>query len=397
MIRSKSAANRGQNSTPRTNSRSLLLTSTVIAVCVAANAASCRDFRLDDTHAAGKDSSAGSASAGTAGAGTSSAGAPISSDAMGGSPTSAGNSGFAGQAASGGGGGDDLHGGGGYGGSEATNGGLAGDAGASGGGASGVEHIVAPSQLSGLSLWLESAESSFETSDSRVSMWKDSSGNGNDATQLDMAQRPLLALDAINGWQSVKFEGAPSSLVIADDGSLQFGTQPFTIAFVGEWHNSEKPDFMVVDNVIHVTYPGYGTILTKVAIDDPYDGIALFANYAAPYSSIPAQRRFVAQLEIGTAALVSTATDLNNSHFRLYVVQRSAPGMLEERINGTTQGRLEIPAKIDASAPGRSLHLGNEMKADFQGSIAEVVMLKGPVSDPDLQGLEQYLMHKFGL
>jgi hypothetical protein len=303
---------------------------------------------------------------------------------------------FGGQIAGVGGSGNQPHGGGdpaGDGGTQA--GGTTSDMG-DGNGGQGASP-VSPSVLGGLSLWLESSPSSLEATDSRVLKWKDSSGNGNDAWEADPVRQPLLAADTLNGWPTVEFDGEPSNLTAFDRTTLQFGTEPFTVAVVAEFDNSPKPKFTQTDNLLTFTYVGYGEILTKVASGDPYDGIAIFANYPTAYNVTPTQRRLGAQLEFGTAVLVSTATNLNDGNFRLYVVQRSAPGMLEQRINGTPQGRLEIPPEIDVSAPGQNLRLGGNEVVPLRGSIAEVVMIKGPLVDANLQGLERYLMDKFRL
>ena len=169
------------------------------------------------------------------------------------------------------------------------------------------------------------------------------------------------------------------------------------IAFVGEWHNDPTPKYTISGSTITFTYPGYGFILNKTLPTEPYDGIAITANIAAPFGTVDAQRRLGLQLEIGTAAVPSKANDLNDYQFRLYVVRRSAPGLIEQRINGTQQNSADIPPNIDASAPGRSISLGGNMYNPLAGSLAEVVMVKGALSESDLHGLELYLMSKFGL
>lgn len=347
----------------------------LIAAGVAANVSSCRNFALDDRGAGGAGSSAGTwrgESGGEAG-----------------SPADGSNGGSGGVAGGAGGNGEPAGDGGAHAAGTANHGGAD--------GSSEEVRLVSPAALNGLSLWLESSASTIEANNSRVSKWKDSSANGNDATEPNPAFRPFLAEGTLNGWATVEFDGEPSNLTVSDRTTLQFGAEPFTVAFVAEFHNPEAPEFTEENNLVTFTYVGYGEILTKVASDDPYDGIAIFANYPAPYNMGQAQRRLGAQLEMGTAGLVSTSTNLNDGNFRLFVVQRSAPDLLEQRINGTPQGRLEIPADIDVSAPGRSLRLGGNAVVPLLGSFAELVMVKGPLTDANLHGLERYLMEKFAL
>jgi len=243
-------------------------------------------------------------------------------------------------------------------------------------------------------LWLESSETSIEGVGGRVSTWKDTSGKANDATEFDTALQPLLLPGALHGKAAVGFDGNPSNLVVPDEPSLQFGTQPFTVAFVGEWHNSATPT--LVDGT-RFTYPGYGFIITKVIGGTPYTGVAISANAAAPFADVQAQRRLGVQLEIGTANLTSSAFGLNDGVFRLYVVERSAPGRVEIRINGVGQPPYDVPEGLDVSAFGHSLCLGGYLGNQLLGSLAELVMVKGPLTDAELHGLERYLIDKFGL
>lgn len=349
--------------------RSRLLRSLIIATAIAANAASCRDF----------DTSDAPVSAGTSGAGTSGAG-------LGGNNAFSDTGGQVADAGVGGGSAE-LRGGGGQGGVDAvTMAWTSGDGGTSG--ARATEIDVSPSALSGLVLWLESNDASFDSNGSRVSKWKDSSKHGNDASEPETALQPRLVTNALNGFSAVKFDGTPSNLIVSDDSSLQVGTESFTVAFVGEWHNDPTPTS---------AYPGYGFILTKALTSEPYDGIAISANIAAPFGTVKAQRRLGLQLEIGTAAVPSRANDLNDSRFRLYLVRRNGPGLIEQRINGTEQNSADIPPNIDASAAGQSLFLGGNLYNHFDGSLAELVMVKGALSESELHGLEKYLMTKFGL
>jgi hypothetical protein len=278
--------------------------------------------------------------------------------------------------------------------------------GASGGaaGVAGYEDITpggadtgprSPATLPALALWLEGVTGSFTATDGRVSTWKDSSGNGNDANESDAERQPLLRAQDLNGYPTVLFDGRPSNLIVRDSTSLLLGNV-FTVAFVGEWTNEAELEYTTTDQVVNVTYPGYGAILTKTYAGEPYAGLALFANYGSLFL-VPAQRRLGAQLEIGTAQLVSSATNLNDGVFRLFVVQRPAAGTLEIRINGLPQGHMEIPAEIDATARGRDLNFGGEPTRDFRGALAEVVIVNGPLTEGQRQGLEAHLMEKFGL
>lgn len=354
--------------TARANLRVRLVICSLLALPVATNVASCRDFDADSPRPSGGRGGTPSSVIDGGSAGHDDESNPDPSGGSAGSPRGGG-------AASGQGG---IH-------PQVV------DPGGSGGGAGTDPGIspLPPSAVSGLSLWLESSVTAFDTSQSRISRWKDSSGNGNDAEEFDTALQPTLVANALNGFSTVEFPFKLANLVVADHPSLQFGTDPFTIAVVGEWHNVATP--------IKGQYGGFGQILAKVEQVLPFNGVVLFANFPQPYADVDAHRRFGVQLEFGRASLLSSSLNLNDGKVRLYVVQRRAAGLLEIRINGAPQGWAEIPPEINTSAPGNDLILGGNVYDRLDGSLAELVMFKGSVSDAELQGVEQYLMEKFGL
>ena len=280
--------------------------------------------------------------------------------------------------------------------------GAGGEANGAGGelnGAGGEAHereVIPPSHLKNLSLWLDASTASG-SGQVRVSTWRDQSGNENHAQAVQDSVGPSWVSEALNGLPVVRFDGHPSSLQIADAASLQFGRMPFTIAFVGSWQNVVTPTFTYDSHgVATLTYVGYGGILIKVAPSAPYAGLAIFANAPSPFPTAPAQSRLAVQLEFSTAFLTSAAFNLNDGKHRLHVIQRTAPGAVEIRINGSAH-RREIPESIDVSAAGSPLMLGGEAARAFTGCIAELVMVKGALSSIELRGLEAYFVQKFGL
>jgi hypothetical protein len=77
--------------------------------------------------------------------------------------------------------------------------------------------------------------------------------------------------------------------------------------------------------------------------------------------------------------------------------------VLEVRVDGARQGTLSISPPIDADAPGQAVIIGyNGYNPSpgfqaFKGDIAEIVAVKGPVTDAELQSLESYLKSKYAL
>jgi hypothetical protein len=356
----------------------------VVAVAFLAHAVSCRSFEVTEATTAGAAAGgyAGNATAGNAGGG--------SKDLLGGTAGDGGASGTSDGASDGGVAGD----GGVVGiGADAGAGGVAGA-----GGEPSIGRILeSPVELADLSLWLEASSEVGVESDNRVVVWGDSSVHGNDAKQIDSLHRALLKPDAVNAHPAVAFDGMPSNLFIDNSSALEFGGEPFTVAFVGEWTNSDMPVYVQEGGVVKsVSYSGYGDILTKVGLAPTYTGLALFANSPGPFATAPTARRFSAQLQLATATLASTATNLNDGNYRLYVAQRNEPSELELRINGSAQGRSDIPISVDATS-GSSLRLGGSTTTPFRGAIAELVIVKGALSSDDLHALESYMVSKYAL
>ncbi len=85
-----------------------------------------------------------------------------------------------------------------------------------------------PTQIAGLKLWLKADAGLFKdaakaqpaTADAdAIYTWADQSGNGNDAIQATLANRPLLKLAIQNGKAVVRFDGADDGLQTAIFGS----------------------------------------------------------------------------------------------------------------------------------------------------------------------------------
>ncbi len=273
---------------------------------------------------------------------------------------------------------------------------IGGEAGIAGAGGQAPEpETASPGDFEGLVLWLEASTCTTDE-DSRASLCPDGSLSMNDGTQVDAAVRPKLLPAALNGHSVLSFDGGPAgeaslvvtAVVVADALSLRLGTEDFTLALVARWRNSPQ--------VQPSAYGGYGVILQKAQDTFPYRGYALFANYPAGYVNVNAYRRFAAQMEFGTATVQSYSVDLNDNEYRLCLTQRS-PEELALRINGASNGAIQVAPGIDASAPYVPLSIGGGPGAPLRGEIAEIVLIRGAITQSDLGKLEAGLMQKYAL
>ncbi len=87
-----------------------------------------------------------------------------------------------------------------------------------------------PSDLSGLSLWFDAADSSTVTlSGSNVSNWDDKSGNGNHVTQGTAGNQPTLVNNVQNGLPAIRFDGTDDYMVTSGNVDLTAGYHIFFV------------------------------------------------------------------------------------------------------------------------------------------------------------------------
>jgi len=95
------------------------------------------------------------------------------------------------------------------------------------------EPAFLPTNIAGLKLWLDGADSSTITIQTGVSEWRDKSGEGNDVSQGTAANQPAVIVAGQNGLDFLRFDGVNDSLQRT---SFTGGTlvQPNTIVCVAK-------------------------------------------------------------------------------------------------------------------------------------------------------------------
>lgn len=282
-----------------------------------------------------------------------------------------------------------------------ANGGRAGDDGSGAAADEGGAPAVSPDALEGLVVWLSADDCTAGQTEGRAAHCSDSSKSKNDARQEVEFLQPTLLGNALRGHAVLKFDGfdgsdpgRPSVLLVADAPSLRFGTEDLFVAVVARWRNDPTPQF---DSKEVPTYTGYGQILSKVNQDAPFLGIAMFANFPSGYAHLAAFRRLGAQLSFGDTLALSYSTGLNDNAYRLYALRRSNGNWLELRINGTVEGGVRVPPELSLTAAGQPLAIGGVTGAPLRGDLAELVIVRGPVTDAELAGVEATLQRKYGI
>jgi hypothetical protein len=132
----------------------------------------------------------------------------------------------------------------------------------------------------------------------------------------------------------------------------------------------------------------------------PFAGINLLLN--ATRGAVTAK----ASIQLDADFFTSTRDDFGDAAPHLMggrFVMSATGGLLEMRVDGAQQGMLSVSGSVNLDAPGRATmigHNGYDPSSGFQaykGDIAEIVAVKGTVSDAELASLEAYLMDKYGL
>lgn len=231
-------------------------------------------------------------------------------------------------------------------------------------------------------LWLEG--DSYLVVDGGAT-WPDKSSAHNDALQ-DAAARAPSFIDAgldgsVNGKGVVRFAGN-QFLSILDNASLQWAESDFGFYVVMRHVNdgsTKLPDYAIV----------YGK---WTDINPLYPGFFLWANY-------PGTTRYVARLD--TNQLVRSDAGMNDGTVRL-VGARRVGTELSLRVGGTEVEKISdasVPDALAFNAPGLPAVIGGRPAATQQlhGDIAEIIAVKGTLSDAEQTQLEAYLKSKYGL
>jgi len=229
---------------------------------------------------------------------------------------------------------------------------------------------VAPASVPGVIVWLAAGVGQLKSATGDLLRWQDQSGHGNDASSKDAPNfGPQIDPGAAAGHDSVVLT-SNKYLTIADADSSRFGQSDLAIVMVARLPN-------LVSNECR--------LWRKEPTTD--QGLRLAVNSVRSYGVLSSV--LVAGME-GTKVQVP-APDVTKLH--VYTM-RGRP--LRIRIDGVTSPGASAFTDADLSYPGKRIEIG--VTSDYgRVDIAEVVAIKGAVSDADLDGLEAHLRSKFRL
>ena len=254
-----------------------------------------------------------------------------------------------------------------------------------------------PSQLgTNLVLWLEGDKGVTQTTNV-VSTWADQTNYHNDANggSGQGAHQPTYDATAINNLPAVEFAipqqfQTPSQyLTIPDSASLQLGAGDFAIFMVAEYTNS-----------IQAQGGSQGAFYYKVAGTNTPTGPELLGNSGSGTNN-SLESRVRARLT-ATDNVNSAATGFNDGKYHRIGMRRNGAALEVWADGVVTSFTPDAGAPGDVSATGSDVSIGAAVGGNFPqfrlaGGIAEVIVVKGTISDGDVSGLDGYFKSKYAL
>jgi hypothetical protein len=232
-----------------------------------------------------------------------------------------------------------------------------------------------PADLGGaLDLWFDADDASTLTLQHSVSEWRDKSGNGRHVGQAVPAQQPVLSPGALNGRQTVLFDGANDFLSATGVGALGVNDVSF---------------FVLMRYV-----SGSGEDL-PVAIGQTGAGRAIRSMYRASGGTTHAFGTWT------NDAFSNLSADVGGAHHLFEAVQEGqSVWFWRTGVAGSPQPRslpnMPIPVNFDGIAVG-SQQGGAVSNYFTHASVAEVVVSYTALAAPERQRIEGYLAWKWGL
>jgi hypothetical protein len=231
-----------------------------------------------------------------------------------------------------------------------------------------------PGDLPGLTLWLD-GDFGVTLEGGEVESWQDRGPNGALARSLTLAGRPTPALGGINGHAAIHFNGVDDFLAVPDAPYLQWAQDDFLIA-------------MVVSPASTVGQTR--ALYNKQDPAAPYPGIFLYTSVAGWLEG-----------KVDATHLVSAGLTIGPH----VVVFRRTGASLVMIVDGSSYLNVNGADDVDVSMTGIDVAIGGRYQPDpmmvepqrFEGDIAEVVAVHGPLDEAVVTELVEHLAEKYGI
>ena len=240
-----------------------------------------------------------------------------------------------------------------------------------------------PSNIAGLSLWLDATTGLFDatsggnpvtTDASSVARWEDRSGNSRHITQSTLASQPILKTAIQNGKNIIRFDGTND--ILRRSGAFVHAQGAATI-FVVVSANSGASDRLVVEGRTTSTNPLYMPIISANA--------TLF--------------QVLYRIDSGTIPLnnVSFGTAFNGTGFKLVCALDSGTNFAGFINKVTTNNQNYTRGTVTLNTFSIGGWATTTERDFFPGDVAEVVIYNTALGTSDRQSVENYLYSKWGI
>jgi len=223
-------------------------------------------------------------------------------------------------------------------------------------------------------LWLDAADTATITASSgSVSQWDDKSGNGRNFTQGTGANQPTTGTRTLNGLNVVDF--ARGRFVDGGD-VLDLGSGGFTIFGVAKFDDTSNSSPWG-KNFAGTLNGRYGLVRTAGSIISVYQFDGSVAG-----------------------AVTVTDSSLSARYFTQLLVRQGAGSSNTLRANGSqlaTTTFTDPGTSWNISPPWRVGRYGTSTSFDFDGYVAEIIVLMRSATMSEIVDAEGYLATKWGL
>ena len=254
-------------------------------------------------------------------------------------------------------------------------------------------YVFDPSQVAGLALWLDAADSSTViTSGANVIQWNDKSGNGRNMIENASYQRPTYVANSLNGRNSILFfRNAANSFSILENKSFNFVTASWTYFTI------------LRRNAANTTFQRFVSMASVINGADNNNAASFNLNSTSLNNSF--------NMERGGGSLAGT---FNTSNVCLLENIVNGSGTSIDTINANTNYLFANGSQLTS---GGGLSVGTNLNIahirygcttsksgtndsgveSLQGNIGEVLLFNRTLRQSEMQQVESYLAWKWKL
>ena len=247
-----------------------------------------------------------------------------------------------------------------------------------------------PTDISGLKLWLDAADTStISVSGSQVTQWDDKSGNNYDFNQTTAGNRPLSGTRTINSKNVIDFDGSDDRLITMNAKSVWTFMHSSNVTFF--WAgviDGSQDRYIMADAIGSGAYRGYtvgtGTdnLIYNLISSGSTAGASGEVSNSRPtttYNTSPTY--FTIKTEPAASAANRAFTAMKNGSFEG---------------NNTRTATASTGDSIEVMALG-SVQFAGTFQPSFNGAMGEILIYDSILSAGDITKVQDYLAAKWAI